>query len=156
MHERSRNHEPALHAAGERARNAVALVPELQLGQIFLEPVVGDAPRQPIEARLVDQDRRNGFELIEVDLLRYDADARFRKRQLRIEVILEYLDLAASLVDERGDDANGSRLTRAVRSQEREEVPLFDVQVDTLQRPDTVLVGFGQLAEREGFHSGFD
>jgi hypothetical protein len=36
VHQRARDHQPALHAAREVARDVVALVPEVQLAQVFL------------------------------------------------------------------------------------------------------------------------
>ena len=36
VHQRARDHQPPLHAAGQRARHALALVPQLQLLQVFL------------------------------------------------------------------------------------------------------------------------
>src|SRR4029079_13061412 len=131
----------------QRARNGIALFPELQRAEILLQAVVRDAPRDAVEAGLIYQNRADGLELVEVDLLRHEADAGFRDRQLAVDVMAEHLDLAAALVDQRGDDADCSGLAGAVRPQQREEIALFDRQVDALERLDAVLIGLGELVK---------
>ena len=69
----------------------------------------------------------------------------FADRQLPVDVVAEHLDLAAGLVDQRGDDADRRGLARAVRPQQREEIALLDRQVDALERLDAVLVGLREL-----------
>ena len=72
--------------------------------------------------------------------------------ELAVEVVAEYLDGAAGLVDERGDDADEGRLAGAVRTQEREEIALLDLEIDAFERLDAVFVDLGELAEDEGVH----
>ena len=65
----------------------------------------------------------------------------------RVDVVAEDLDLAAGLVDQRGDDADRGGLAGAVRPQQREEIALLHVQIDALEGLDAVLVGLGELLE---------
>ena len=143
--QRARDHEAALHAAGKRARDLVALVPELQLAQVFLRALDRELARNAVEARLVHDDREHLLELVEVDFLRHEADAGLRAVELAVDVVAEDGDAAAALLDERHDDADGRRLAGAVRPEQREEIALGDVEVDAAQRLHAIRVGLGQV-----------
>ena len=147
VHERARDHEAALHAARKGARNRVAAVPELQLLQIGFGALFRERALDAVEAGLVHDDRECGLKLIEVDLLRHDADAGFRGFEFAIDVVAEYLDVAAGLVDQGGHDADRRRLAGAIGAEQREEVALLDGQIDALERLDAVLVSLGELAK---------
>jgi hypothetical protein len=110
------------------------------------------AARNSVEARLVDDDGERRFEQVEIDFLRHDADAGFRRFQLAVDVVAEDFDGAAGLVDQRGDDADGGGLAGAVRSEQREEIALGDLEVDGFERFDAVFVSLGELAKDEGLH----
>ena len=69
-----------------------------------------------------------------------------------VDVVAEHLDRAAGLVDERGDDADERGLAGAVRTQQREEIALLDLEIDTFERLDAVFVDLGELAKDEGLH----
>src|ERR1022692_2804000 len=146
VHESARDHEAALHAARERARNRVAAVPQLQLFEIDFRALFGERSLDAVEAGLVHDDRECRFELIEIDFLRHDADARLRGFELTVDVVPEHLDETAGLVDERRHDADDGRFAGAVGAEQREEVALLDGKIDSLERLDTVLVGLGELA----------
>src|SRR5262249_2364911 len=84
----------------------------------------------------------------------YDADAGLGRLELTVDVVPEHARLACGLVDERGDDADERRLAGAVGPEQREEIPLLDVEVDALQGLDAVPVGLGESADGEGVHGG--
>ena len=94
VHQRARDHQPALHAAGQRARHGLALVPQLQLLQVFLGAHARHAALHAVEARLVHHDGLGRFEHVEVDFLRHDADAGFGALDFAVDVVAEHTDLA--------------------------------------------------------------
>ena len=112
----------------------------------FSARCLASAPRDAVEARLIHDDREHRLEHVEVDLLRHDADAGLRQLELAVDVVAEHLDVAARLVDERGDDADDGRLAGAVRPEQREEIALLDFEIDALERLDAVFVDLGELA----------
>jgi hypothetical protein len=105
-----------------------------------------------VEPCLVEQDGRHLLELVEVDFLRHDPEAGLRRLEFAIDVMPEHADAAAGLVDQRRDDADRGRLAGAVGSEQREEIPFFDVEVDALQRLHAVAVGLAELAQRQCLH----
>ncbi len=152
VHQGTRDHQTALHAAREAARYRVALVPQLQL----LEVLLGALPRQlaldAVEPRLVDDDGLRRLEHVEVDFLRHDADAGLGRLELALDVVAEDADATGCLVHQRGDDADERGLTGAVGTEQREEVALLDVEVDATQRLDTILVSLDETADRQRIH----
>ncbi len=152
VHQRSSDHEAPLHAAGERAGDRMAALPQLQLLEIFLGSLLRERPRYAVEAGLVHHDREQRLEHVEIDLLRHDADAGLRHLELAIHVVAEDLDDAAGLVDQRGDDADDGGLAGAVRTEQREKIALRDLEIDAFERLDAVLVDLGELAKDEGVH----
>jgi len=156
VHERPGDHQPALHAAGERARHAIALVPQLQLLQVFLRAHSRYGTRNAVEPRLVHHDGERALEHVEVDFLRHDADTGLGRLQLAVDVVPEHAGSAGALVDERGDDADERGLARAVGAEQREEIAALDVQIDAAQRLHAVAVGLGESADRERIHERED
>ena len=76
-----------------RAGDRVAPVPQLQLLQIFLRPLLAPArARNAVKTRLVHDDGVQGLEQVEIDLLRHDADAGLCRFELAIDVVPEHLD----------------------------------------------------------------
>ena len=130
----------------------VALVPELELLQVFLRALDGEPAGNAVEARLVHDDREHLLELVEVDFLRHQADAGLGPVERAVDVVAEHRDRPAGLPDQRHDDADGRRLARAVRAEQREEVAFGDVEVDAAQRLHAVGVGLGQPANGERLH----
>ena len=90
VHQRARDHEAALHAARQAARHLVALVRELQQRKIFLRALAREAALDAVEARLVHQDGLRRLELVEIDLLRHDADAGLGGLELAVDVVAEH------------------------------------------------------------------
>ncbi len=134
-----------------RASQPVAAVPERQLRQVFLDALARELARDAVETRLVDDDGLGRLEQVEVQLLRHHADAGLGSLELGVEVVAEHADLARGLVDQRGDDADQRALAGAVRPQHREEVALFDLEIDALQGLDAILVGLDEVhQERAG------
>ena len=146
VHQRARDHQAALHAAGQAARDAPAPLPQLQLLEVLLGALARYRARDAVEARLVDHDRVRGLEHVEVQFLRHDADAGLGRLQLVVDVVAEDARLAGGLVDERGDDPDERGLAGAVGSEQREEVAPLDLEVDALERLHAVSVGLGQSA----------
>ena len=105
-----------------------------------------------VEARLVDDDGLRRLEHVEVDFLRHDADAGLGRLELAVDVVAEHADAAGRLVHQRGDDADQRGLAGAVGTEQREEIALLDVEVDALQRLDTILVGLDETADRQRIH----
>ncbi len=95
MHERAGDHEPTLHAPGEAARHFVAAIPELQLLEIFLGALTGHLARNAIKAGLVDHDGVGRLELVEVELLRDDANAGLGRLELTVDIMSEHAHGAA-------------------------------------------------------------
>ncbi len=100
MNERSRNHQPAFHAAGEAARDIFAPVPEAQRPQVLLCALPGQLARETVIARLVQDDVLDLLPEVQVDLLRDEADAGLGGFELGVDVVAENLDVAAGLVHE--------------------------------------------------------
>ncbi len=100
VHQGARDHQAPLHAAGKPARHAVALVPQLQLPQVLLGADARHRARNAVKARLIDDDGERRLELVEVQLLRHDADAGLRSLQLAVQVVAKDAGGAGGLVDE--------------------------------------------------------
>src|SRR5262245_2594903 len=156
VHERARDHQSPLHAAGQGARDVVTLVPELQLAQVLLGARDGLPARNAVEPGLVRDDREHLLELVEVDLLRHEADAGLGAVHLPVDVVAEHGDRAARFLDQGHDDADRGGLARTVRPEQREEVALGDVEVDAAQRLHAVREGLGHAADRERLHEARD
>ena len=147
MHQRPRDHEPALHTTRQAARRVVAAVPQLQLPQVLLCPLARQGAAKAVIAGLVQHDVVDPLPEIHVDLLGHEADARLGGFELAVDAVAEDLDLAAALVDERADDTDGRRFPGAVGSQQREEVAGLDREVDPFQRLVAVFVRLGDVFE---------
>jgi hypothetical protein len=100
VYQRPCDHEPPLHAARQAARDVVASIPEPQCSQVFLGSLPGEAAVQPIVTGLVQDDIANLFPLVDVEFLRYQADALLGGLELPVDVMGEDLDLARRLVDQ--------------------------------------------------------
>ena len=114
VHQRPCDHEATLHPAGQAACNRIAPVPELQLLEIFLRALFRQRARNAVKARLIDHNGERRFEHVEIDFLRHQTDAGFRRFQILVDVVSEYLDHATGLVDQGSGDADGGGLAGAV------------------------------------------
>ncbi|MNH13041.1 hypothetical protein D3C79_726000 [compost metagenome] len=143
MDQRPGNHQAPLHAARQRTRRHIALVPQTELGQILLGTLLGHLGRDAVVTGLGHNDVEGFFELVEVEFLRHHANAALERRRLAIEVIAKDAHRAAGLVDQGRENANGGGLAGAVGAEQGEKVTFGDIQVDTLEGLETVAVGFG-------------
>ncbi|MNN54343.1 hypothetical protein D3C81_1691560 [compost metagenome] len=137
------DHQPALHAAGQRTRRYIALVPQTELGQVLLGTLPGHFGRDAVVTGLGHDDVEGLFELVEVEFLRHHADAALERGGLAIEVVTEDVHAATGFVDQGREDADGGGLAGAIGAEQGEEVTFGDIQVNTLEGLETVAVGFG-------------
>jgi hypothetical protein len=77
---RAGDHQPPLHAARQRARHHVRLLPQLRGAQLGLGALGGLGARHAVEARVVHADVEGLLEHVEVDFLRHQADLPHRRR----------------------------------------------------------------------------
>ena len=70
-------------------------------------------------------------------------------QRIRHDVVAEDGNRALAAVHQRGDNADQGGFAGAVRSEQREEVTLGDVEADPLQGDKTTLVGFFQITDRQ-------
>jgi len=89
----------------------------------------------------------HAFPLIQVDFLRHEADAGFGRLQLGIDIVAEYLDFSAGLVDQRADNANRRRLSGAIRAEKRIKVTGVNREVDSFERLVAIGIGLGQVSD---------
>ena len=81
------NHRPLLHATGELPRHLAALFPQPELFQVFLRALCGGVTIDAIVTGLVHDDLDHRLELVEIELLRHESDARLHRRGLPVEVV---------------------------------------------------------------------
>ena len=148
MHQRARDHQPALHAARQRARHAPPLVPEGELPEILLGALAGKCTRDAVEAGLVDHDGLRRLEHVEVEFLGHDPDAGLGALEIGVEVVAEDLHRAGGLGDERGADADEGALAGAIGPEQGKKIPLSHLQVYALQSVDTVSIPLGEAVDR--------
>ncbi|MCY1435193.1 hypothetical protein D9M71_512790 [compost metagenome] len=143
MNQRAGDHQATLHAAGQRTRRHVLLVPQAQLGQVLFGAFLGDFRRDAVVAGLGHDDVEGLFELVEVELLRHHANGALELRRIFVQVVTEDIHRAAGLVHQGRENADGRGLAGAVRAEQGEKVTFGDIQIDTTQGLETVAVGFG-------------
>jgi hypothetical protein len=153
-HHRAGDHQAPLHAARQRARLVLRLVPELEFLEVFLGALGGDRARNAVETGLVHADVERFLELVEVDFLRHQADQRHRLAAPFADRHTEDARIAARRVDQRGQDADQRRLARAVRPEQGEEVARLHAQRNALERFDAVGVSLSQLGDVERGNRG--
>src|SRR5690606_41438221 len=121
MDQRSSDHQASLHAAREHPRGDVTLVPEPELIEITLGPLLGDLRRDAVVTGLGNEDIEGFLELVEVEFLRHYAEAALEPRRISIQIVTEDTHRAASLVYQCRQDADGGGFNGTVRSQQRIE-----------------------------------
>ena len=94
------------------------------------------------------------LKLVEVELLRNNADIRFGSREILIDVDVEHRHLAASLRDQRTDNADSGGFTGTVGAQQGKKITLLNLQADTFQRLKTVVVDFGEIFNGQCWYHG--
>ena len=92
VHQRARDHQPALHAAGQAARHLLRLSQSCSCFRYFSARSRASAALDAVETRLIDQDGLRRLEHVEVDFLRHDADAGLGRLELAVDVVPEDAD----------------------------------------------------------------
>ena len=100
MDQRPRDHQAALHAAGEHPRGNITLVPQPQLVEIALRALLGNLRRDAVVAGLRDQDVEGLLELVEVEFLRHHAQMALGAREIFIDIHAIYPHRTCGLVDQ--------------------------------------------------------
>ena len=93
---------------------------------------------------------------LKLSLLRHQADAGLGGFDLVVDVVAEHRDVAAGLVDQRGDDADGGGLAGAVGAEQGAELAFLHLEIDAFERLDAVLVGLDEIVDAEGVHERID
>ncbi len=120
--QRTGDHQATLHATGQRTRRHIALVPQAKLGQVLLGAFLGNFRRDAVVTSLGHDDVEGLFELVEVELLGYDADAALKRRRVLVQVVAEDIHRAAGLVHQGRKNADGRGFAGAVGAEQGEEV----------------------------------
>lgn len=153
--QRAGNHQAALHAAGQRTRLHVALVPQAELGQVLLGALLRHLGRNAVVAGTGHDDVEGFLELVEVEFLRHHAQAALERRGLAIQIVAKHVDRAAGLVHQRGENTDGGGLAGTVGAEQGEEVAFGNIEVDAFEGLKAIAVGLGQLSNGQGgTHSG--
>ena len=142
MAQRLGDHHTALHAARQFQYLGVALVPQRQVAQYFLDMggIARLAEQSPAERHRVDYP----LELVGGQFLRHQPDGRARAAIVAHNVMPGHLHAAAARPRNAADDGDHRRLARAVRPQQRENLAFLDGQVDAIERLEARRIGFGQ------------
>ena len=120
----------------------------------MLRALPGEVTGEPVVARLVDHDVEGLLELVEIEFLGHDADELLRRREVLVDIHAEYRHLAPALGHQGTDDADGRGFTRAVGSQQREEITLCHLQADPFQGLEAIVVDLAQVLYRQCWYHG--
>ncbi|SVM42961.1 Uncharacterised protein [Klebsiella pneumoniae] len=90
MHQRTGNHQAALHAAGEHPRAFVALFPKIELFEVLFATGDGFFALNAVVARLVNDNLLYGFKGVKVELLRHQAELAFGVNHILLQVIAKH------------------------------------------------------------------
>ncbi|MNF80492.1 hypothetical protein D3C84_627370 [compost metagenome] len=143
MYQRPGNHQATLHAARQRARRHITLVPQTELGQVLLGTFLGNPGRNAVVTRLGHHDVEGLFELVEVEFLWHHPDAALERGRVAVQVVAKDIHRAAGLVHQGRKNADGRGFAGAIGAEQGEKVTFGDIQIDTTQGLETVAVGFG-------------
>ncbi|AAW73634.1 phenol hydroxylase [Xanthomonas oryzae pv. oryzae KACC 10331] len=153
-HHGAGDHQPALHAAGERAAHHLGLFPQVRAAQFHFGQRLGLTARHAVETSVIDQDVEGFFEQVEVDFLRHQADQAHRIAAVAGQVGTEHFHLPAGQVHQRADDADQGGFAGPVGAEQGEEIAWHDVQRHALERLGAVVVGLAQIAHAQGGRTG--
>jgi hypothetical protein len=128
VHQRLPDEEPPLHPARERPRVGPPLPDEVERRQDLEEPLLAE-PHAEV-AGLDAQRLLDGEERVEVDLLRYYPERTPGEAVVGHHVPPEHPHLALACSQQAGDDRDERGLPGAVGAEQREDLALFDVEVD--------------------------
>ncbi|MNR22869.1 hypothetical protein D3C85_1398490 [compost metagenome] len=98
VYQRPGNHQATLHAARQRARRHITLVPQTELGQVLLGTFLGNLGRNAVVTRLGHHDIEGFFELVEVEFLWHHPDAALERGRIAVQVVAKDIHRAAGLV----------------------------------------------------------
>lgn len=149
MHERTSNHESALHPTRERASLAISLFPETESTQVLLGVRSCFMTVDTVVARLSDDDVPHLFKYPEVELLWHDADLLASDRSNLIDILPVDNDRTRAFFDQSRDNADSGRLPCSVGTEEREEVALVDGERESREGNRAACVGFREVTEDE-------
>ena len=147
VHQGPGDHQATLHAAGEHAGAAVALVPEAEIAQQLLGTGQGLPAGHAVVARLGQHDVDHLLELVEVELLGHHAQVVLGPGEVPVDIDPEDRHLTGALLHQGADHAEGGGLAGAVGAQQREEVSFGDVEVDALEGLEAIAVDLGQATD---------
>ena len=122
VHQRTGNHQAALHPAGQHARAFVTLFPQIELLKVFFATLQGLFTLNAVIARLVNHDLLHRLERVEVELLRYQPQLAFGVHHIFLQVVPKDAHPAGRFIDQRADNPNGGRFPRPVRPQKRVKI----------------------------------
>ena len=123
VHERGREVEPPLHAAGIRADLAIERVADVDHGRQLLDPLFGLPAAQAVEAPLEPQQLDAGLLAVERDVLEGDADAQPHLLGLGRDVVAGHDRAATGRRQQRAEHADGGGLAGRVRPEEAVDLP---------------------------------
>ncbi len=148
VRQRLGDHQPALHAAGQHPDLGVALVPQRQLLEHFLD--MRGIGRLAEQSARKPQGRRRRLEGVGGQLLRHQPDQRARRAVVGNDVVTVDGDLAGGRIDDAADDADQRRLAGAVRAEQREDLAVADIQVDVFEGLEAGGVGLVEMRDGDG------
>jgi hypothetical protein len=122
------DHDPALHAPGQGHDLVVALVPQGQFAQRFLD--MGGVRRLAEQTPAEGHGRQHRFEGVGGQFLGHQADLRTRGAIVGLDVVAVGDDRARGRGDDAADHRDQGRLAGAVGAQQGEDLALVDRQVD--------------------------
>ena len=93
------------------------------------------------------------FESIGGQFLRDEADHRARRAVIGNDVVTVDENAAFGPIDDPANDADQCRFSRAIRTQQREDLATSNVEVDALERLEAGRIGFGEIGDGDdGLH----
>src|SRR3989338_3060017 len=131
VHKRTRNHKAALHAAREGHRILVHLFTEPQVGEQFFGSRYCNRAGNTVVAGLIDDYVESLFKRIEIDLLPENGDT------------------APRFVHQPRGNTDNRSFTRAVGTEEREEVAFGNLERNPLESNGTRSVGLIEVCDFE-------
>jgi len=146
------DHHPTLHAAGKLEDAGIALVPQRQIAQQFLqERIVRRLAKQPARKTHCRPDALESF--VE-QFLRHQSDLRAGGAVVLDDVVAVDQYATAAGIDDAADDADQRGLAGAVGAEQGEDLALADVEVDALERRVAGSVSLGELLDGDHWLHG--
>lgn len=149
VHERTSDHQSALHPTRERTGLTISLFPETESTQVLLSVRRRFTTVDTVVARLSDDDIPHLFKYPEVELLWDDADLLASDRPDLVDILPVDDDRTRAFFDQSRDNADSGRLPCSVGTEEREEVSLVDGERESREGNRAACVGFREVTEDE-------